>query len=304
MQAQSVILKEDIPSAALARPFAYVVYLPKGYAQGDKRYPVLYLLHGAGGDEATWTKEGAVQTTVDRLIDAGSIPPAIIVMPGCKTCWWVDGAQDRAETAFWNELVPSISRRYRVIEGRRGRLIAGLSAGGYGAVRFAMRYPERVAAIAALSPAVYADLPPEISAARAQPPFRKADGSFDDRAWKEKNYPSSIDAYFAQPNKVAFYLMSGDNDRYGIAFETVTLFKRLYDRQPELAELRIVDGDHSWGVWSLALGNALPFLFRHADKPQPMLMAAAPPNAPHGPPSPAPAHKLPATATSPLPLFP
>jgi enterochelin esterase-like enzyme len=266
-RAESLVVSESLPSAALRRPFPYLVYLPSGYARSDMRYPVLYLLHGAGGDETAWTREGAIKATTDRLIASGVIPPTIIVMPGCRECWWVDGAVDKAETAFWTELDPAIARRYRVIEGRRGRLVAGLSAGGYGAVRFAMRYPDRIAAAAALSPAVYAEAPPAISSARTQPPFRKPDGSFDDAAWKSQNYTGCIDAYFRQMHRVAFYLVSGDNDQYGIAFETMTLFKRLYDRQPELSELRIVDGDHTWSLWSRNIENAMRYMFRHADRP-------------------------------------
>jgi enterochelin esterase-like enzyme len=271
--AESLMAVDSQPSAALGRHFPFTVYLPDGYDHGDLRYPVLYLLHGAGGDETAWAKEGGIRETADRLIRDGEMPPAIIVMPGCWACWWIDGPTDKAETAFWSDLVPAVQRRYRTIETRGGRLVAGLSAGGYGAVRFALRYPDRISAVAALSPAVYADTPPAISSARSQPPFLKPDGSFDDAAWKAKNYPSLIDKYFGQKDKVAFYLVSGDNDRFGIAFETVALFKRLYGVQPELSELRIVDGDHSWAIWSKSIDGAMRYLFAHADRPMPVLVA-------------------------------
>ncbi|MEZ5853848.1 MAG: alpha/beta hydrolase-fold protein [Hyphomicrobiaceae bacterium] len=273
-RAESVIVWDRLPSTTLQRPFPFHVYLPDGYGNGELRYPVLYLLHGAGGDETSWTKAGHIKDTADRLIASRAIPPAIIVMPGCRACWWVDGHLDKADTAFWRELVPAIQRRYRTILGRRGRLVAGLSAGGYGAVRFAMRYPNRIAAVAALSPAVYADLPPAISSARSQPPFRRADGSFDDAMWQANNYTAYADAYFRQHQRVPFYLVSGDNDAYGIAFETMTLFRRLYERQPKLTELRIIDGDHSWDIWTRAIEGAMRYMFRFADKPEPMLVAA------------------------------
>lgn len=286
-RAESRFSVESQTSAVLGREFRFTVYLPDGYERGDLRYPVLYLLHGAGGDETAWNKEGGIKETADRLIRDKEIPPAIIIMPGCRACWWVDGAIDKAETAFWSDLVPAIQRRYRTIETRDGRLIAGLSAGGYGAVRFGMRYPDRVSAVAGLSPAVYADVPPEISSARSQPPFLKPDGSFDGAAWKAKNYTSFIDRYFAQKDKVAFYLVSGDNDRYGIAFETVSLFKRLYDHQPELSELRIVDGDHSWAIWSKSIESAMRYLFTHASPPLPVLVAGGAKPAPAPPQNPA-----------------
>ncbi len=266
---------ETVASPVLGREMPYVVYLPDGYADSDTVFPVLYLLHGAGGDENAWSKMADVRGKADNLIKSGEIPPAVIVMPGCRGCWWVDGAVDKAETAFIDDLMPAIAKRYRTIETREGRLVAGLSAGGYGAVRFAMRYPDRFAAVAALSPAVYSDTPPAHSSARKQPPFLKA-GAFDQASWDRQNYPRLMAGYFDQPRRVPMYLVSGDSDNYGIAFETALLFKRLFDRQHP-AELRVVDGDHTWKVWAAAIDGAMRYLFRHAAKPQsPDSIAAAP----------------------------
>ena len=273
VRAESQIRREELPSQALGRSLVFNVYVPDGYSGSNLRYPVLYLLHGAGGDESSWAKDGAIHETADRLIATGAMPPAIIVMPGCRTCWWVDGAADKAETSFWSELVPVVSERYRTIEGRRGTVLAGLSAGGYGAVRFALNYPDRISAVAALSPAVYAEAPPAMSAARTQPPFLRTDGSFDLAAWKAKNYPATFDKYCSQSQRVAFYLVSGDDDHYGIAFETMTLFQKLYKHQPESSELRIVDGGHNWDIWSKSIDNAMRYLFRHVDRPTPVVFA-------------------------------
>ena len=263
------IRTELLPSKALGHDMSYAVYLPDGYESRRLHYPVLYLLHGAGGDERSWSERGHIREKADRLIASGAIPPAIIVMPGCPACWWVDGARDRAETAFWSDLVPAIDLRYRTIETRGGRLVAGLSAGGYGAVRFALRYPNRIAAAAALSPAVYTESVPQLSAARAQPPFLAQNGQFDQAAWDSHNYPALLDRYFAQSFRVPLYLVSGDNDKFGVAFETALLFKRMFERQPDQVELRVVDGDHSWKVWEAALDDAMRYVFQFADKPRP-----------------------------------
>jgi enterochelin esterase-like enzyme len=260
--------REAFPSVALRRDMPYKVYVPDGYATSLRRYPVLYLLHGAGGDENAWAEQGGIKEKADKLIADGTIPPILIVMPGCPGCWWVDGAADKAETAFWSELVPTIGRRYRTIEQREGRYIAGLSAGGYGAIHYALKYPERIAAIAAFSPAIYAESPPAMSSARTQPPFLDASGAFSQSAWTAQNYPRLLDAYFKQPLRVPMYLVSGDSDSYGILFETVTFFKRMFDKQPALAELRIVDGDHNWSVWSKAIDDAMVYLFRQGARPQ------------------------------------
>ncbi len=266
---------ETFRSVALGREMPYVVYLPDGYQRGRQDYPVLYLLHGAGGDERSWAERGHIKEKADALIASGAIPPTIIVMPGCPACWWVDGPKDKAETAFWSDLVPTIGVRYRTIEARGGRLVAGLSAGGYGAIRYALRYPDRIAAAAALSPAVYTDIVPVSSAARAQPPFLAADGSFNQEAWDSKNYPALLNRYFAQPARVPFYLVSGDKDKFGIAFETTQLFSRMYQRQPDQVELRIVSGDHSWKVWESAIEEAMKYMFKFAEKPKPAPRTAA-----------------------------
>lgn len=268
------IRSEAFLSAVLGHNMLYTVYLPDGYAGGQLHYPVLYLLHGAGGDERAWEERGHIKEKADSLIASGTIPPAIFVMPGCPACWWVDGAKERAETAFWSDFVPLIDIRYRTIGTRRGRLIAGSSAGGYGAVRFALRYPDKIAAVAALSPAVYSETVPQFSAARAQPPFLGPDGRFSRAAWDRQNYPALLDSYFNQPNRVPFYLVSGDHDRLGIAFETALLFKHIFERQPRQTELRVVDGDHSWKVWEAAIDGAMQYLFQFADKPRPATRSA------------------------------
>jgi enterochelin esterase-like enzyme len=268
------IRSEAFASATLGHTMRYSVYLPEGYHSSGLHYPVLYLLHGAGSDERAWQDLGHIREKADRLIATGAIPPTIIVMPGCPACWWVDGAKERAETAFWADLVPLMDVRYRTIETRGGRLIAGLSAGGYGAIRFALRYPDRVGAAAALSPAVYSGPVPQFSAARAQPPFLGPDGKFSRADWDRLNYPALLDSYFGQPYRVPVYLMSGDHDRLGIAAETALLFKRLHERQPEKIEFRVVDGDHSWKVWEPAIDGAMQYVFQFADKPRPATRSA------------------------------
>ena len=224
---------------------------------------MLYLLHGAGGDETAWLERGHIKDHADRLIAAGEIPPAIIVMPGCPGCWWVDGAKDKGETAFWSDVVPAIEQGYRTQQSRLGRLIAGVSAGGYGAIRFAMKYPDRIAAVAALSPAIYSVTPPSLSSARRDPAFLRADGQFNQSLWSAENYPRLSAGYFAQPNRVPIYLATGDRDELGIAYETLQLFNILSERQPLQVELNLVEGRHDWNVWGATLDDAMRYIFRY-----------------------------------------
>jgi enterochelin esterase-like enzyme len=255
----------------------FTIYVPDGYHTSGLHYPVLYLLHGAGGDENAWVEHGGIRERADRLIASGAIPPTLIVMPGCRACWWIDGAKDQAETAFWSDLVPSVASSYRTIETRGGRLVAGLSAGGYGAIRFAMKHPDRIAAIAALSPAIYAATPPANSSARSQPPFLDAAGAFSQASWTALNYPNLTGGYFAQQQRVPFYLVSGDRDGFGIAFETALLFKVMFGQQPDVTKLRIVDGDHNWQVWANALDEAMVYMYGFASRPERRTPMVAPP---------------------------
>ena len=264
----SEIRRETLTSSNLGQDLPFLVYVPDGYAQSTENYPVLYLLHGFGDNEKTWLERAAIQAKVDRLILTGVMPRALIVMPGCPRCWWTDSPKEKSETAFWTELVPAVTTRYRTIDRREGRVIAGLSAGGYGALRFALKYPDRIAAAAAFSPAIYADAPPLVSAARVSAPFLDAGGIFSQSAWADQNYPRLIGRYFEQAKRVPVYLVSGDNDRLGIAFEAALCFKRLFEKQPDQVELRVVDGDHSWAVWSNAVDDAMAYLFRFTERPQ------------------------------------
>lgn len=259
--------RESIPSASLGRDLPYLIYVPDGYDEGQQHYPVLYLLHGAADNETSWAEKGLIREKADQLIESGAIPPTLIVMPGCPECWWIDSQRTKSETAFWTELVPEIEKKYRAIKKREGRVLVGLSAGGYGVIRFMMRYPERIAAAAAFSPAIYSETPPPASYARSHPAFKDAQGRFSQAIWASQNYPRLIDGYFAQPVRVPLFLVAGDNDRLGAAYETALLFKRIMERQPIKVELRIVDGGHNWAVWASAIDETMRYVFRFASRP-------------------------------------
>lgn len=259
--------RHTVYSPRLAREMAYLVYLPDGYDTSGQFYPVLYLLHGAGDSESSWADKGLIREKADQLIENGSIPPTLIVMPGCTQCWWIDSSTTKSESAFWDDLVPEIEKRFRAIKNRQGRLLAGLSAGGYGVVRFVMRYPDRIAAAAAFSPAIYAEAPPFASNARLHPAFKDDKGQFSRLLWTQNNYPSLISGYFAQSHRVPLFLAAGDNDRLGAAFETALLFKRMIEHQPIKVELRIVDGGHNWAVWTTVIDEAMRYMFHFSSRP-------------------------------------
>lgn len=259
----SEIVTREFASGALGRNWAYEIYLPTQYQTSRANYPVLYLLHGNNGSRRDWVEKGNIQRTADALIASGEIPAAIIVMPDAGASWFVD-RREKMETALIRDLIPEVEKNFRTLRTRDGRLIGGLSMGAYGSLRFALKYPEMFAAAALLSPAIYDPLPPKISGARRAPPF--ATPEFDEHAWRALNYPTLWDAYLAKQLPVPMYICSGDDDEFMIEAEATRLYSLLRaNRQP--AELRIVDGAHSWPVWASTIGDALKYIFRYSARP-------------------------------------
>jgi enterochelin esterase-like enzyme len=130
-------------SEAAKRDVGYCVYLPPGYAQEtDRRYPVIYNLHGNGGNEFHSFEDVAV---LHAGIVAGQYPPMIMVLPnGGHSTFYKDSHDGRfpIETMFIREFIPYVDKTYRTVAARHGRAIEGFSMGGRGSTRLAMKYPE------------------------------------------------------------------------------------------------------------------------------------------------------------------
>jgi len=262
------VLDERLDSRTLGRDYRFTVYLPDGYDGARSNHPVFYLLHGSAGDEHDWPVKGRIAATLDRLIAAGRIPPTVVVMPGHKGMWWVDGHGEKAETVLLTELMPEVERRFHTRADRSGRGIGGLSAGGYAAIRIVFQHPDLFAAALALSPAIYEPVPPGNSSALRDPAFHK-DGAFDADLWRRLNWRSLFDAYTAQPVKVPLYINSGDRDRFDIAYHAAVFHRALRAHQPGATVFRVVDGDHEWPVWESTIGEALEYTLSHIREPVP-----------------------------------
>ena len=133
-------------SESMGLDVGYNVALPAGYEGGDARYPVIYFLHGRGGNENS--DAGGFSSMVRGAVNAGTMPPAICVFPNGSLSFYLDDPERQVfgETLIVNELVPEVDRRYRTIAAGSGRALAGFSMGGAGAVRLAIKYPELFAA--------------------------------------------------------------------------------------------------------------------------------------------------------------
>jgi len=141
-------------SESLNRDIRYRVLLPRGYEAGAQRFAVLYLLHGLDGDYTDWTMNSKLQDHAQRL-------PLIIVMPDADDSWYTNSATvpgDKFEDYIVKDLVAEIDARFRTKPLRSARAVAGLSMGGYGALKFALKYPQLFAFAGSLSGALDAPL--------------------------------------------------------------------------------------------------------------------------------------------------
>ncbi|MCF7824122.1 MAG: esterase family protein [Candidatus Marinimicrobia bacterium] len=244
------IKTDGIRSVVLKRNWDFHVYLPDGYdPSGDRTYPVIYCLHGSGGNEQDWDRAFPL---LDTLISQGLIPPVIAVAPGSKTSWWVDGVE-KFESAFFQDLVPYVEKNYRITGQKESRIITGFSMGGYGALRYALIHPELFGGAILLSPALYSELPPLGSSARSSGAFGKP---FSEKNWQERNYPQIIDQYRSAQSPVTIFIAAGDDDwnepegsEYNMEYQTVILYQALNKKMANPSELRIVNGGHDWKLW-------------------------------------------------------
>ena len=246
-------------SPVLGADLVYSLYTPDSYDQGSQRYPVLYLLHGNLGDHRSWIEAGNIQATIEGLVNEGKLTEQLLVIPADPRFWWADDEQTRMLSALVEDLIPHVDDSYRTIAARSGRTLAGYSAGGFGTVNIALQYPELFAAAAALSPAVYAPVPPSDSSATRQDTFLTA-GEFDPERWARRNWVSFIDDYKASGSIVPFYINSGDHDRFDIAYHAAVFYQALREHQPRRVELRIFDGDHNFDAWGGSIGDAMQYM--------------------------------------------
>ena len=138
----------------------YRIYLPPDYDQSDRRYPVLYLIHGWPYDESHWDNLGADEVA-DSGIQAGAWPPFIIVLPGADPDGLfinTSGGDHSFEGQVVNDLIPHIDATYRTWAERDGRAIGGISRGGVWSLEIGLRRADLFAAVGGHSPALSLNL--------------------------------------------------------------------------------------------------------------------------------------------------
>lgn len=235
-------------SALMQKEMPYEVILPADYEDSNTRYPVLYLLHGLFGHFDNWI-------THSNLADYAAHYRLIIVNPEGGDGWYTDSAvisDDKFESYIIKDLIPDVDARFRTLQDRRGRAVAGLSMGGYGALKFGVKYPSTFALAAsmsgALDPATRSDATPGYAWSVVKPSILKVYGDVGSKTRAEndlyqlvKNLPN--DRLSALPY---FYLDCGTEDGW------LTGNRQLADIFLERKiphEFRQMPGAHSWAYW-------------------------------------------------------
>lgn len=271
-------------SKSVATPRRALVYTPPNYRSGSERYPVLYLLHGWGGDENEWVELGRTAQIIDNLLAAHKIVPMIVVMP--------NGHHDRhaipdispppsiaqlaplppkgyditpsitkiAESVV-DDLVPYVDQNFRTIRSSSSRAIAGLSMGGGQATFIGLNHPDMFAWVASFSGAIIA-WPGAMMPAQVSPP-------------KEESGPP-IPRYNFNPDAVAkdvpglnesinsklrlLYISCGLDD--GLITSNKQFEDWLTEHKIQFIHREVPGYAHVWSFWRKSLVELSPMLFR------------------------------------------
>ena len=238
------VITDSVQSQVLGATVKYNIYLPNGFAQSGKSYPVVYLLHGFTDDYTAWRDKGQMQTVADELIESGEICEMIIVMPNA-------GGPRTMET--WNE--------YRGIGDKGHRAVMGLSMGGGGSTVYAQRHPDLFSSCYCMSGWLESDGGKQ-----------RVEG-VDDKVYlvsqAVKNHSAlafveNADAATVERLRtVKWFFDCGDDD---FLFDLSVKLHQLMREKRIKDELRIRNGVHNWEYWHQAIRIALPFASRNFSK--------------------------------------
>ncbi len=228
-------------SKALGVPRRMQVYTPAGYATSGKRYPVLYLLHGAGDNDLSWLMAGRANFIFDNLIAAGKAKPMIVVMPAGHTPPGTNGAPaapDAFARDFLTDVVPYVEKNYRTLPGRENRAIAGLSMGGQQTLNIGLTNLDKFSQLGVFSKGWFGQ---------------------DGAATFERNNP----ALFADPklnDRIKLFWFATGKDDFVMPSTKAAL--AMLDQHKIRYTYRETEGGHTWPNWRAYLNEFAPLLFR------------------------------------------
>jgi S-formylglutathione hydrolase FrmB len=255
----------SVPSAILHRAVPYCVLLPPSYdADKTHRYPVLYFLHGLGENEQALLNSGGWDVMQD-LWDQKQIGEFVIACPAGDRTFFINSRDGkvRYQDFLMREFLPYIEIHYRIEAGRRSRGIAGISMGGYAALRLALLFPQTFGAGSANSPALVAKLPHVEAATPGEKNVlaRMLGSAFGvpfDGAFYERESPFTIVRDRPRPAGLKIYFDCGTEDSYG--FNTgAQAFHELLVSGHIPHEFHLYPGAHDWTYFAQHFPASLEF---------------------------------------------
>jgi S-formylglutathione hydrolase FrmB len=264
---QSKVETKTIHSKVLNADRNYNIFLPKSYETDvNKKYPILYLIHGMMDTNQGWYMRGHLKDVADQLIASGEACEMIIVTPDAggninEGAWngYFDMPGWSYETFFYTEFMPYIEETYRVIGDKQHRAIAGLSMGGGGATSYGQRHSDIFTAVYAMSALM--DIPEQggsLNSPNANEKMTILTKSVQEYSCVK--YVSSADENRKeQLRSVKWFVDCGDDD---FLLDRNIEFTQAMRAAQIPCEFRIRDGGHTWEYWHSALYTCLPFVSR------------------------------------------
>jgi S-formylglutathione hydrolase FrmB len=247
---------ESLTSAALGREMKYRVLLPEGYQTSQRRYPVLYLLHGLTGDYRDWT------TRTNRAEYSRTLP-LIIVMPDGGNSWYTNAADGsgKFEDYVATDLPADVVEKFRTVNSRYGRAIAGLSMGGFGALKLALKRPSQFAVAGSFSGAFgvtrEGELEPMIGKAEGDR-IHRIFGGPDGQTRRESDL-FTLAAALRPAGAPYIYVDCGTSDALVASNRQLV---EVLSKAGVAYEYHEVAGSHSWDYWDRRIREFLPILMK------------------------------------------
>lgn len=231
----------------------FSVMLPRSYSkEPNRRYPVVYMLHGAGENDWEWANISVsmISEAITMITNDGSAAECIVVFPNANEAGhmgYFNQPDWKYEDYFFNELMPCIDKRYRTIPDKGHRAIGGLSMGGGGSFNYGMRHPELFSSVYAISAAVS---PALFDTAQANP-------SVLPQTMNGGNYTAE---QIEVAKSVYFVLDCGDDD---FLFDANVATYQQMKKNGMKVQFRCFDGAHASYYWYDALRRAMVYFTRH-----------------------------------------
>ncbi len=246
--------EEWVATPALPAPVRVLVMTPPSYdAAPARRFPVLYFLHDGGGNEEVLFREGLADA-LDAEMRAGRLPEMLVVSPRGVGSWFIDASDggSRYATFLTETLVPFVDARYRTAASRGSRLVAGISMGGYGALRWALAEPGLFCAAGGLSPDIQQMCWPAVEAMPffLRPSLKRTFGDDPVKNVLRQNdlYAMLLDDPGLAARAPFLHVRCGTEDKYRLA-EIAPFFDRYLDVFAVPHEVVVETGVHDWPYW-------------------------------------------------------